>query len=204
MWLESASFVGLHLRMSAESSDGVAAYYLMIQLARLQYGVAAAFRDMTAVDADSTSERDVLASLLGQSNAVHAFLVLANTYWSVLKELLPRLAIPEMSTSIAEHAAVIEATNRARSNYEHLTERILKGRSGRFGEPMSAEVVRQAIGRLSGCDLVFGGDTFNLRFIYDAIATGGADIGARIHQALQDRFTSEIVPRTVHMLSRHS
>jgi hypothetical protein len=184
-WLEAAINVGMQLRVAYPNTekDLWPVHFNLLMLSRAQYAAELSyerFRQGAATEEASESRTSSLEGIertLRGYLEVHAFLVSAHLYWRSLQAVSSYLVAPEeLSQVLHDSEELISHTATARHHMEHITERIGRGRTGRYGTEMSAEVFRQSLGRIEGSTVVFGEERFDLAAIHEAIRSIGEEV----------------------------
>jgi hypothetical protein len=195
-WLEAAANVGLQLLLARPQSDRALwpAHYNLLMISRAQYASELSYRRFHAyafnenLSESTASHLERIEEILRGYLEAHSFLVSAHLYWRSLRAVNDYLLGPaELNQAIVASEDLISQTATARHHAEHFIERIERGRTRGYGQgrpEMTAEVFREAMGRIEGTTVIYGDERFDLSVIHETIRVIGKEVAPRVKAAI--------------------
>jgi hypothetical protein len=192
-WVEAAGHLWIYRHLINYPGDSEGLIFRLATIARTQYGaelaynrlLASAFRD------DEPVERRIQLTL-GQAADVHAFLGSGALYWSTLGETVRQVTRPDLRPAFERYTGAANTAKTARDHMEHLHERIRQGRTARWGEAMSVETFRTAVGAFDGSEIGFGNEKFRIGEMLQAIRDSATAIAPVLQQAASPKFEPRV------------
>lgn len=186
-WISAGFKISLiHLILDNETGS-TAKREMMFQLGHFQFATELAYGRLHQQATRGTGgDTASFEPLLECSADAHALLVSACGYWRALQDLLRLMPFPDLMLVTDKLEYVVRATVMARNHIEHITERIVNGRTPRANiSGISAEAFQQAIGRIEFPAIIFGAESFDLAAISGTILTTGSRIAPTLETTFQ-------------------